>query len=106
MEAVQALEEKVNKLSKRVSVLEMGSSFSEDGHEREWRWEIGSWWFRAPLLKGVRVNVRSWRKISRLVRQMVEQEGERTMMRNGKVGFQRETAVPANEQAAAAVAIL
>ena len=52
--AVQTLEEKVDELSKRVSVLEeigeeRGSSSSEDGYEREWRWERGSWWFRAPL---------------------------------------------------------
>ena len=56
-EAVQALEEKVDQLSKRISAFEeggeeVGSSSSEDGYEREWRWESGRWCFKAPLVKG------------------------------------------------------
>ena len=80
--AVQTLEERVDELSKRVSVLEeigeeIGSSSSEDGYEREWRWERGSWWFRAPLVKSAPVNARHWRKITGLVEQMLEQEGRK-----------------------------
>ena len=38
------------------------------------RWDNGGWWFRALLIKGNRVNARYRRKISRMVRQMLNQE--------------------------------
>ena len=78
--AVRALEEK--RLQDRVYVLEgageeKGSSSSEDEFGRDWRWESGSWWFKIPAVRGVRVNARCRRKVSRTMRQMLEQEGWR-----------------------------
>ena len=80
--AVRALEEKIGRLQDRVYVLkgageERGSSSSEDEYGRDWRWESGSWWFKIPAVRGVRVNARCRRKVSRIVRQMLEQEGWR-----------------------------
>ena len=80
--AVRALEEKVGRLQDRVYVLEgageeRGWSSSEDEYGREWRWESGSWWFKIPAVRGVRVNSRCRRQVSRTVRQMLEQEGWR-----------------------------
>ena len=48
-EAVRVLEERVDKLNERVYFLEdggeeKGSSSSEDGYEKDWRWENGGWW--------------------------------------------------------------
>ena len=77
--AVRVLEERMKELNSRV-VLEGNSdgeekeTSSDGGYEKDWRWDNGGWWFRAPLVKGGRVNARYRRKISRMVRQMLDQE--------------------------------
>ena len=53
---------------------EKETSSSEGGYGRDRKWENGGWRFRAPLVKGGRVNARYRRKISRTVKQMFEQE--------------------------------
>ena len=80
--AVRALEEKIGGLHDRVYVLEGAgeekrSSSSEVEYGRDWRWESGNWWFRIPAVRCVRVNARCRRKVSRSMRQMLEQEGWR-----------------------------
>ena len=77
---VHVLEERLDRLTKRMCVLEWngevrGSSSSEDGFGREWRWVTGAWWFKVPTGRNVRVNARLRRKVSRVVKQLLEQEG-------------------------------
>ena len=71
----------MKELNSRACVLEGNSdveeketSSSDGGCEEYWRWDNGSWWFRALLGKGGRINARYRRKISRMVRQMLDQE--------------------------------
>ena len=78
---VRMLEEKIKEMNSRICVLEGNSdgeeketSSSDGGYEKDWRWDNGGWWLRAPLIKGNRVNARYRRKISRMVRQMLNQE--------------------------------
>ena len=78
---VRMLEERMEEMNSRICVLEGNSdgeeketSSSDGGYEKDWRWDNGGWWFRAPLIKGNRVNARYRRKISRMVRQMLNQE--------------------------------
>ena len=78
---VRMLEERMKEMNKRICVLEGNSdgeeketSSSDGGYEKDWRWDNGGWWLRAPLIKGNRVNARYRRKISRMVRQMLNQE--------------------------------
>ena len=78
---VRMLEEKIKEMNSRICVLEGNSdgeeketSSSDGGYEKDWRWNNGGWWLRAPLIKGNRVNARYRRKISRMVRQMMNQE--------------------------------
>ena len=68
-------------MNSRICVLEGNSdgeeketSSSDGGYEKDWRWDNGGWWLRAPLIKVNRVNARYRRKISRMVRQMLNQE--------------------------------
>ena len=53
---------------------EKETSSSDGGYEKDWRRDNSGWWFRAPLMKGNSVNARHRRKISRMVRQMLNQE--------------------------------
>ena len=78
---VRMLEEKMKEMNDRICVLEGNSdgeekemSSSDGGYEKDWRWDNGGWWLRAPLIKGNRVNARYRRKISRMVKQMLNQE--------------------------------
>ena len=78
---VRILEERMEELNSRICVLECNSdgeeketSSSDGGYEKDWRWDNGGWWFRAPLIKGNRVNARYRRTFSRMVRQMLNQE--------------------------------
>ena len=71
----------MEELDSRICVLEGNSdgeeketSSSDGGYEKNWKWDNGGWWFRAPLVKGGRVNARYRRKISRMVRQMLNQK--------------------------------
>ena len=71
---VRMLEERMEEMNSRICVLEGNSdgeeketSSSDGGYEKDWRWDNGGWWFRA-------VNARYRRKISRMVRQMLNQE--------------------------------
>ena len=50
------------------------TSSSDGGYEKDWRWDNGGWWFRAPLVKGGRVNEGYRREISRMVRHLLDQE--------------------------------
>ena len=48
-DSVRPMEERIDKLTKRVCVLEQGgeekgSSSSEDEYGKEWRWDNGAWW--------------------------------------------------------------
>ena len=78
---VRMVEEKIKDMKSRICVLERNSdgeeketSSSDGGYEKDWRRDNGGWWLRAPLIKGNRVNERYRRKISRMVRQMLNQE--------------------------------
>ena len=77
---VKMLEERMEEMNSRICVLEGNSdgeekeTSSDGGYEKDWRWDNGGWWLRAPLIKGNRVNARYRRKISRMVRQMLKQE--------------------------------
>ena len=78
---VRMLEERIEEMKSRICVLEGNSdgeeketSSSDGGYEKDWRWDNGGWWLRALLIQGNRVNVRYRRKISRMVRQMLNQE--------------------------------
>ena len=78
---VRMLEERMEEMNSRICVLEGNSdgeeketSSSDGRYEKDWRWDNGGWWFRAPLIKGNRVNARYRRKISRMIRQMLNQE--------------------------------
>ena len=77
---VRMLEERMEEMNGRICTLEGNSdgeeketSSSDGGYEKDWRWDNGGW-CRALLIKGNRVNARHWRKISRMVRQMLNQE--------------------------------
>ena len=79
--SVRMLEERMKEMNSRNCVLEGNSdgeeketSSSDGGYEKDWRWDNGGWWLRAPLIKGNRVNARYRRKFSRMVRQMLNQE--------------------------------
>ena len=48
----------MEELNSRIRVLEGNSdgeeketSSSDGGYEKDWRWDNGGWWFRAPLIK-------------------------------------------------------
>ena len=65
----------MEEMNSRIRVLEGNSdgeeketSSSDGGYEKDWRWDNGGWWFRAPLIKGNRVNARYRQKISRMIR--------------------------------------
>ena len=60
-----------------------GSSSTEDLCERSWRWENGSWWFRAPLVQGARVNARYRRKIPGWLSRLWDMKTRKLAMRNG-----------------------
>ena len=67
---VRMLEERMEELNSRICVLEGNSdgeeketSSSDGGYEKDWKWDNGGWWFRAPLVN-----------ISRMVRQMLHQK--------------------------------
>ena len=58
---VRMLEEKIKEMNNRICVLEGNSdgeeketSSSDGGYEKDWRWDNGGWWLRAPLIKGNR----------------------------------------------------
>ena len=70
----------MEEMNRRIRVLEGNSdgeeketSSSDGRYEKDWRWDNGGWWFRAPLIKVNRVNARYRRKISRMIRQMLNQ---------------------------------
>ena len=79
--AVRLLEERMKELNSIVCVYSDGeekeTSSSDGGYEKDWKWDNGGWWFRAPLVKGGRVNARYRREISRMVRQMLDQEAKK-----------------------------
>ena len=81
---MRMLEERMEEMSSRISVLEGNSdgeeketSSSDGEYEKDWRWDNGGWWFRAPLMKGNRVHARYRRTISMMVRQILNQEEKR-----------------------------
>ena len=87
---VRMLEEKIKEMNDRICVLEGNSdgeekeaSSSDGGYEKDWRWDNGGWWLRAPLIKGNRVNARYRRKISRMVKQMLNQEEKKGRKKGG-----------------------
>ena len=90
---VRMLEEKMEEMNIRICVLEGNSdgeeketSSSDGGYEKDWRWDNGGRWLRAPLIKGNRVNARYRRKISRMVRQMLNQEEKKGSRQKWELG--------------------
>ena len=56
---VRMLEERMKEMNRIIHVLEGNSdgeeketSSSDGRYEKDWRWDNGGWWLRAPLMKG------------------------------------------------------